>query len=178
MNAMDSQPAITTEDQPVEILLVEDNPNDVQLTLHALKRHRLTNRIHVVRDGAEALEFLFGTGAYGERKGTESPKLVMLDLKLPRVDGREVLQEMRADPRTKTIPVVVLTSSREERDIAEVYNLGANSYVVKPVDFEQFTEAVRQLGLYWMLLNQQAPSDDGESVPFAGRRDAVVPLAE
>jgi two-component system response regulator len=157
----DTQPeAIPESDQAVEILLVEDNPNDVQLTLHALKRQRLTNHIHVVRDGAEALEFLFATGAYAHRKIADSPKVVMLDLKLPRVDGMEVLRELRADPRTKTIPVVVLTSSREERDITQTYGLGANSYIVKPVDFEQFTEAVRQLGLYWVLLNQQAPAQD------------------
>jgi CheY-like chemotaxis protein len=137
---MDLQPAMLhermTEDHTVEIPLVEDNPNDVQLTLHALKRHRLANRLHVVRDGAEALEFLFATGPYAERKRADSPKLVMLDLKLPRVDGVEVLRVIRANPRTRTIPVVVLTSSREERDIAETYDLGANSYIVKPVDFE------------------------------------------
>ena len=156
-------PEITAEDRAVEILLVEDNLNDVRLTLHAFKRHRLANHIHVVRDGVEALEFLFSTGAYSDRKGADNPKLVMLDLKLPRVDGREVLREIRADPRTKSIPVVMLTSSREERDIAESYNMGANSYVVKPVDFELFTEAVHQLGLYWMLLNEPAPSTAGQS---------------
>lgn len=138
--------------EPIEILLVEDNPNDVQLTLHALKRYGLTDRVRVVRDGAEALEFLFAPGA-------EVPKVVMLDLKLPRVDGIEVLRAVRADPRTRTIPVVVLTSSAEERDIAETYGLGANSYIVKPVDFDQFTEAVRQLGLYWVVLNERAPAE-------------------
>jgi len=138
--------------EPIEILLVEDNPDDVQLTLHALKRHGLANRIRVVRDGAEALEFLFASGA-------DVPNVVMLDLKLPRVDGIEVLRAVRADPRTRTIPVVVLTSSAEGRDIAETYDLGANSYIVKPVDFEQFTEAVRQLGLYWVVLNQRAPAE-------------------
>jgi len=136
--------------EAVDILLVEDNPNDVQLTLHALNRYRLTNRVRVVRDGAEALEFLRARGADG-------PKVVFLDLKLPRVDGIEVLRAIRGDARTRTIPVVVLTSSREERDIAGLYDLGANSYIVKPVDFEQFTEAIRQLGLYWVLLNQRAP---------------------
>src|ERR1700687_2193609 len=146
---LETQPEATSA--PVEILLVEDNPNDVQLTLHALKRYGLTDRIRVVRDGAEALEFLFAAGA-------DIPKVVMLDLKLPRVGGIEVLRAVRADPRTRTIPVVVLTSSREERDITETYNLGANSYIVKPVDFDQFTEAVRQLGLYWVLLNQRAPA--------------------
>jgi two-component system, response regulator len=146
--------------EPVEILLVEDNPNDVQLTLHALNRYRLTNRVRVVRDGAEALEFLFAQRA-------DVPKVVLLDLKLPRVDGIEVLRAVRADARTRTIPVVVLTSSREERDVAEMYDLGVNSYIVKPVDFEQFTEAVRQLGLYWVLLNQRAPMGDSESFPPA-----------
>jgi two-component system response regulator len=170
MTAIESQPAMLPEaagDLAIEILLVEDNPNDVRLTLHALKRHRLTNRIHVVRDGAEALEFLFATGAYAQRKGADGPKVVMLDLKLPRVDGIEVLREIRRNPLTRTLPVVMLTSSREERDITETYNLGANSYIVKPVDFEQFTEAVRQLGLYWVLLNQQPTANDHESVPPA-----------
>ena len=152
------QPEMTAGfDQAVEILLVEDNPNDVQLTLHALNRSRLTNRIQVVRDGAEALEFLFATGAYAQREGSDSPKVVLLDLKLPRVDGIEVLRELRAHPRTKTIPVVVLTSSREERDVVSGYGLGANSYIRKPVDFGQFVEAVRQLGLYWLVLNEPPP---------------------
>ncbi len=142
------------KDRPVEILLVEDNPNDVELTLRALKKNNIANRIEVVRDGAEALDFLFGIGAHAGRNVQDGPKVVLLDLKLPKVDGLEVLEQVRSDPRTKTIPVVVLTSSREERDIAESYNLGVNSYIVKPVDFEQFTEAVRQLGLYWLLLNQ------------------------
>lgn len=142
------------EDRPVEILLVEDNPNDVELTLHAFKRNNLTNRVHIVRDGAEALEFIFATGAYAGRKVENGPKVILLDLKLPKVDGLEVLRQVKADPRTRTIPVVVLTSSREERDIVESYKLGVNSYIVKPVDFEQFTEAVRQLELYWVLLNQ------------------------
>ena len=137
----------------VEILLVEDDPNDVELTLHALKKHNLTNRIQVVRDGAEALEFLFATGAYAGRDIKNIPKVVLLDLKLPKVDGLEVLRRVKGDPRTRMIPIVILTSSREERDLAEGYHLGVNSYIVKPVDFEQFTEAVRQLGLYWMLLN-------------------------
>jgi two-component system, response regulator len=138
----------------VEILLVEDNPRDVELTLHVFQRHHLTNRIHVVRDGAEALDFLFCTGAYGERNIHQAPKVMLLDLKLPKVDGLEVLRRIKADARTWTIPVVVLTSSREEPDIAESYHLGVNSYIVKPVDFEQFTEAVRLLGMYWLLLNQ------------------------
>src|SRR3979409_432223 len=138
----------------VEILLVEDNPNDVQLTLHALERHKLANQIHVVRDGAEALDFLFCTGQYADRIGQRNPRVVLLDLKLPLIDGMEVLRRIKAEPRTRSIPVVVLTSSREERDIVETYQLGVNSYIVKPVDFEQFTESVRQLGFYCALLNQ------------------------
>jgi two-component system response regulator len=134
---------------PVEILLVEDNPNDVELALHALRKNNLTNRIEVVRDGAEALDFIFGNGADSNR-----PKVILLDLKLPKVDGLEVLKRLKSDPQTRSIPVVMLTSSREERDIINSYELGVNSYIVKPVDFEQFTEAVRQLGLYWLLMNQ------------------------
>ncbi len=140
-------------DELIEILLVEDNPSDLQLTLHALERNKLANRIHVVRDGVEALDFLFSTGSYAERM-PRNPRVVLLDLKLPRIDGLEVLRRMKEEPRTRTIPVVVLTSSREERDIIESYQLGVNSYIVKPVDFEQFAESVRQLGLYWALLNQ------------------------
>jgi CheY-like chemotaxis protein len=142
------------KDRTVEILLVEDNPNDVELALHALKKNNIANRIEVVRDGAEALEFIFCTGAYAQRSINNVPKVILLDLKLPKVDGLEVLRQIKADPRTRAIPVVALTSSREDRDIVESYNLGVNSYIVKPVDFEQFTEAVRTLGLYWLLLNQ------------------------
>jgi two-component system response regulator len=138
---------------PIEILLVEDNPNDEELTLYALKKNNITNQIQVVRDGAEALEYLFCTGAYAHRQINEPPKVVLLDLKLPKVDGLEVLEQVKSDTRTRAIPVVVLTSSQEERDIVESYQLGVNSYIVKPVDFEQFIEAVRQLGMYWMLLN-------------------------
>jgi two-component system, response regulator len=141
----------------VEILLVEDNPNDVELTLHALKRNNLANRIEVVRDGAEALEFVFATGRCSDRDVDHRPKVILLDLKLPLVDGLEVLRRVKADPRTRVIPVVVLTSSREERDVVESYHLGVNSYIVKPVDFEQFTEAVRSLGLYWLLVNEPPP---------------------
>lgn len=138
----------------VEILLVEDNPNDVELTLRALKSVNLTNRIHVVRDGAEALDFLFARGAYAERNGAQAPKVVLLDLKLPKLDGLEVLARIRRDPRTKLLPVVVLTSSREEPDIQRSYALGVNSYIVKPVEFEAFVRAVSEAGLYWLLLNQ------------------------
>jgi two-component system response regulator len=152
------QPDRLAADHLVEILLVEDNPTDAQLTLHALNRQNLVNRIHLVRDGAEALDFLFRTGQYADRPAEQSPKVVLLDLKLPLVDGIEVLRRMKEDPSTRTIPVVVLTSSREERDIVESYQAGVNSYIVKPVDFEQFTEAVRQLGLYWAVLNQPPPT--------------------
>jgi two-component system response regulator len=138
----------------VEILLVEDNPGDVELTLHALQQHNLANRIHVVRDGAEALEFIFCTGAYAQRDSAHGPKVILLDLKLPLVDGLEVLQRIKGDPHTRMIPVIVLTASREERDIVESYRLGVHSYITKPVDFEQFTEVVRTLGMYWVLLNQ------------------------
>lgn len=141
-------------DRDVELLLVEDNPQDVELTLAALKEHHLANRIHVVRDGAEALEFAFCTGAYAQRRPDPRPKLILLDLKLPKVSGLQVLERLKSDPRTRRIPVVVLTSSRDEPDITTCYNLGVNSYVVKPVDFEQLIGAARQLGLYWLLLNQ------------------------
>ena len=141
-------------DSPVEILLVEDNPNDVELTLHAFSKHRLANHIEVVRDGAEALDFLFGSGAHIGRSVENTPRVILLDLKLPKVDGLEVLRQIKADARTRMIPVVVLTSSREERDIVESYELGVNSYIVKPVDFEQFSTSMQQLGLYWLLFNQ------------------------
>lgn len=144
-------------ESPLEILLVEDNPNDVELALHALRQHKFINRIHVVRDGAEALEFLFCTGAYAHRRIENAPKLILLDLKLPLVDGLEVLRQIKNHPCTRMIPVVVLTSSHQERDLVESYQLGVNSYIVKPVDFQQFTEAMRILGIYWLLLNQ-APS--------------------
>lgn len=141
----------------VQILLVEDNPNDVELTLRALKKsHRLTNNIEVARDGAEALDFLFCTGAYAQRDPEDGPQVILLDLELPKVDGMEVLRRVKADPRTRMIPVVVLTSSRQDRDIIESYQLGVNSYITKPVDFEQFTQAVQQLGFYWLLLNQSS----------------------
>jgi two-component system response regulator len=141
----------------VEILLVEDNANDEMLALHALKKHNLANKVHVVRDGAEALEFVFCTGAYSKRC-FENPRVILLDKKLPLVDGMEVLRQIRANPRTHLVPVVMLTSSAEDRDIIESYELGVNSYIVKPVDFEQFTETARQLGYYWLLINKQ-PTD-------------------
>jgi two-component system response regulator len=138
----------------VEILLVEDNPHDEELALHALRRYNLANNIEVVRDGAEALDFVFCRGKYAHRQAEDPPKIILLDLKLPKVDGLEVLQKLKADERTKKIPVVVLTSSNQEADIVESYRLGVNSYIVKPVDFEQFTETVRQLGMYWLILNE------------------------
>jgi CheY-like chemotaxis protein len=138
----------------VEILLVEDNPNDVELTLRALKKHNLTNKVHVVKDGAEALEYIFANGAYAHRKVEHHPKVILLDLKLPKVDGLEVLRQLKSDERTKIIPVVVLTSSKEEKDIVKSYRLGANSYITKPVDFDKFVNSVSELGLYWLLLNE------------------------
>jgi CheY-like chemotaxis protein len=138
----------------MEILLVEDNPADVELTLRALKKHNLANQVQVVSDGAQALDYLFNTGIFAAEKPSIPPKVVFLDLKLPKVDGHEVLQRMKADERTRMIPVVVLTSSKEEIDIMKSYKLGVNSYVVKPLDFDKFVEAVSQLGLYWVLLNQ------------------------
>jgi len=138
---------------PMEILLVEDNPYDEELTIHALRSHHLANNIEVVRDGAEALDYIFHTGAFADRTAGDRPKVILLDVKLPKVDGLEVLRRIKSDPRTRSIPVVVLTSSREECDVVDSYSLGVNSYIVKPVDFSRFAEVVRQLGLYWLLLN-------------------------
>ena len=138
----------------IEILLVEDNPHDVEMTLRALDKHKLTNKVHVIKDGAEALDYIFATGAYAGRNMHDTPKVILLDLKLPKVDGLEVLRKIKSDERTKRIPVVVLTSSREEPDMIESYKLGANSYIVKPVEFGKFQNAVQELGLYWLLLNQ------------------------
>jgi CheY-like chemotaxis protein len=138
----------------IEILLVEDNPNDAELTLHVLQENNLVNHIKWLHDGVEALDFLFATGDYTGRDMSKTPKVILLDLKMPKVDGLDVLKRVKGDERTCAIPVVVMTSSREERDIVESYKLGVNSYIVKPVDFDQFTEAVRTLGMYWVLLNQ------------------------
>jgi two-component system response regulator len=140
------------------ILLVEDNADDEELTLRALKKNNITNEVVVVRDGAEALDYLFATGNYSGRDTGILPQVVLLDLKLPKVDGLEVLARLRSDKRTKLLPVVILTSSIEEQDLLRGYDLGANSYVRKPVDFGQFTEAVRHLGLYWLLLNERPPA--------------------
>lgn len=139
------------------ILLVEDNPDDEALTLRALRKNNIRNEVVVVHDGAEALDFLFCTGAYAKRNPEENPQVVLLDLKLPKVDGLEVLRRIRANPRTSLLPMVILTSSKEERDMVQGYTNGANSYVRKPVDFDQFVEAVRQLGLYWLVLNEAPP---------------------
>jgi two-component system, response regulator len=140
------------------ILLVEDNPDDEALTLRALKKNNISNQVIVARDGAEALEYLFGTGQYSGRYANLIPQVVLLDLKLPKVEGLEVLRRMRANESTKLLPVVILTSSNEEQDRINGYDSGANSYVRKPVDFNQFIEAVRQLGLYWLILNEQPPA--------------------
>jgi two-component system, response regulator len=139
------------------ILLVEDNPDDEALTLRAFAKSNIANQVIVVRDGVEALDFLFGTGSYADRDLRVQPQIILLDLKLPKLDGLEVLRRMRADDRTTLLPVVILTSSKEEQDIIQSYRLGANSYIRKPVDFLQFIEAVRQLGLYWLVLNEAAP---------------------
>ncbi len=141
------------ESDIVEIMIVEDSPQDLELALRALRKGRLGNRIHVARDGEEALEFIFCQGPYSDRKIESGPRLILLDLKLPKIDGLEVLRRIKEDPRTKSIPVVMLTSSKEQNDVVESYHLGVNSYIVKPVNFEQFTEAVLNLGMYWLLLN-------------------------
>ncbi len=140
------------------ILLVEDNPDDEALTLRAFRKNNILNPVVVARDGEEALDYLFGTGRHAGRDTAEQPQVVLLDLKLPKLDGLEVLRRLRADPRTRLLPVVILTTSGEDRDILASYQLGANSYIRKPVDFEQFIEAARQLGLYWLVLNVPPPS--------------------
>jgi two-component system response regulator len=140
------------------ILLVEDNPDDVDLTIRAMEKNSISNRVVVARDGEEALDYLFGTGAYAGRGMAEMPVVTLLDLKIPKIDGIEVLQRIRADQRTRLYPVVILTSSLEEKDLLDGYRLGANSYIRKPVDFVQFNEAVKQLGLYWLLWNEPPPA--------------------
>ncbi len=147
---------------PVEILLVEDNPDDAELALYALEKNKIANRVAVARDGVEALDYVFHQGSHAERHPDDLPKLILLDLKLPKMDGIEVLRTLKKDPRSCSIPIVMLTSSREERDIVESYQMGVNSYIVKPVDFEQFTRAVQQIGMYWLILNERArPVPDG-----------------
>jgi two-component system, response regulator len=139
--------------EAVEILLVEDNPHDLELALRALRKANLTNRIQVARDGAEALKFLFAEGIYSGRQIETGPKMILVDLKLPKIDGLEVLRRVKSDSRTQAIPVVMMTSSQEQNDVVESYRLGANSYIVKPVDFQSFSEAISKIGLYWLLLN-------------------------
>jgi CheY-like chemotaxis protein len=148
------------ESNIVELLLVEDSAEDLELALRALRKANLANRIQVARDGAEALDFIFCTGAHAGRKLTDGPRVIFLDLKLPKVDGLEVLRRVKGDPRTHDVPVVMMTSSREQRDIVESYHLGVNSYVVKPVNFERFAQAVHDLGFYWLLLNVPPKSGD------------------
>jgi CheY-like chemotaxis protein len=141
-------------DQPIFIVLVEDNPADAELAIRALRRGRIANQIELLEDGAEALDFIFCRGAYAHRQITDHPKIILLDLKLPKVSGLEVLRQIKTDPRTQMIPIVVMTSSAQDSDIIESYQLGVNSYIVKPVDFEQFNKSVEQLGLYWVLMNR------------------------
>jgi len=145
------------ENQVIEILLVEDNPNDAELELRAFKKNNLANRVFIAKDGAEALDYLFGTGIYKNRKNYVRPKIVFLDLKLPKISGLEVLKKIRANLETETLPVVILTSSSEEQDLIQSYALGVNSYIIKPIDFEKFIKVTSDLGLYWLLLNKQPP---------------------
>jgi len=152
--------------EELDILLVEDNQDDMALALHALERGKLANKIVVVRDGEDALDFLFCRGAFAHRSFDHPPKLILLDLKLPKVDGLEVLKQVKSDPRTKAIPVVIMTSSKEERDLVASYHSGANRYIQKPVDFDQFREVVKTVGLYWLVINQPVPTN--------GTREMVV----
>ena len=143
----------------IEILLVEDNPDDLELALFALKKNNFANKVHVVRDGEEALDFLFCRGCHETRSFDQPPRVVLLDLKLPKVDGLEVLRAIKQDPRTKAVPVVVMTSSKQQRDMVEGYQLGVNSYIQKPIDFAEFREIIRQLGYYWLVINQPPPGE-------------------
>jgi two-component system, response regulator len=143
---------------PIDILLVEDNPDDIDLTLYALRRNNLANAVHIVRDGEEALDFLFCRGNYSERRFDDPPKVVLLDLKLPKVDGLEVLRSLKGDKRTRAVPIVVMTSSKEQRDMIDGYQLGVNSYIQKPVDFDEFRDLIKQLGFYWLVVNQAPPA--------------------
>jgi len=138
----------------LEILYIEDNPSDIELTLRALKKHNVANSVQIIKDGEEALEYIFATGQYIDRDVKDKPKVILLDLKLPKIGGLEILKRLKAEEHTRTIPVVVLTSSREEKDMIESYNYGVNSYVVKPINFDSFSEAVSALGLYWLLINE------------------------
>jgi len=148
----------------VDILLVEDSQDDIDLALHALRQGKLANSIFVVRDGEEALDFIFCRGQFSQRSVDHPPKLVLLDLKLPKVDGLQVLKTVKGDPRTKTIPIVIMTSSKEERDMVESYNSGVNSYIQKPVDFEQFRNTIKTLGMYWMVVNQPPVSHETREI--------------
>ncbi|MBD2515983.1 response regulator [Nostoc sp. FACHB-973] len=151
---MIDQPTDPSSEQPISILLVEDNRADAELTIRALRRGRIGNQVQLLEDGAAALDFIFCQGDYAHRTMTNQPKVILLDLKLPKISGLEVLRQLKSDPRTQMIPVVVLTSSAEDRDMIDSYQFGVNSYIVKPVDFEQFNQAVQQLGFYWVLFNQ------------------------
>ena len=154
--------------EAVEILLVEDNPADAELTLHALQKSKLANKVHLTRDGEEALDFLFCRGKFSGRRFDDAPRMVLLDLKLPKVNGLQVLQELKSDARTKAIPVIVLTTSKEERDLVSSYKLGVNSYIQKPVSFSDFQDVVRQLGMYWLLVNSKAPAAAFTAVAASG----------
>ncbi len=142
-----------------EILIVDDSPSDVELTVHTLRKSKLANKIHIAEDGVQALDFLFCRGKYADRSFGSPPRVILLDLKMPKVDGIEVLRAIRSDPRTKAIPVVVLTSSKEQRDLMESYNLGVNAYIQKPVEFERFREVVEQIGMFWLVVNEPPPRD-------------------